>query len=534
MSKRAAIYARVSTDLQRDNFSIPSQIAECRQYAQKKGYAVVGNRFVNPETGRDAASGNGNIPAFVDDYSSRELSRPGLDAAIQYLETVGYDVLVVHALDRLARDPYIRQTLEREVIARGAGVEFVIGSYEPTAEGEVRKDLDATFAKWENAKRVERCNRGKRRKAESGKFVSGRAPYGYRLDPKAFGGLAVNQQEAEIVRQIFSMYVVDGYSIREITRRLTANHIIPSLGGEKWGKSSIPKILQNNAYIGYIYYNKYIRKGKLLSVRDQGEWIRINVTPIVEDWIFEEAQTMLDENSTAKRSKPTRFYLLSGMVFCEDCGKPYAAQAQLAGRSRRVVDARSYRHRVSEGHCINRQVSAKRLEPIVWSEVVNILLDPQKLRQGYEQSLEQQEDSRYRLQAHRETLQERLVKLEKQRENLTALYIDPDIKMTKLEYLRQKERIEEEIKGIIDDIEGIDAELANIPIPADLETMEIFAAAIRERLTGNYNPSPEEKRQILELLHMRVWIRIDGSVRLSGWFEEEDESSDRLLSQTSL
>ena len=48
MSKRAVIYARVSTDVQRDNFSIPSQIAECVNYATSKKYTLLGNQFVNP------------------------------------------------------------------------------------------------------------------------------------------------------------------------------------------------------------------------------------------------------------------------------------------------------------------------------------------------------------------------------------------------------------------------------------------------------------------------------------------------------
>jgi site-specific DNA recombinase len=135
MNKRAAIYARVSTDLQRGNYSIPTQISEVKKYADKQGYTIVGDLYVDPETGRDTIRGNGAIPAYVDDYSSRELSRPGLDAALRYLDTTGFDILVVHSLDRLARDPYIRQTLEREFMARDARVEFVLGNYEETPEG---------------------------------------------------------------------------------------------------------------------------------------------------------------------------------------------------------------------------------------------------------------------------------------------------------------------------------------------------------------------------------------------------------------
>ena len=130
MNDRVVLYPRVSTDMQRDNFSIPSQIAECLQYANLKGYSIVGDRYVNPDNGYDTSVGNGAIPAFVDDFTSRELNRPGLDAALDYLDRVGYDVLVVHALDRLARDPYIRQTIEKEFIKRGARVEYVLGAYD--------------------------------------------------------------------------------------------------------------------------------------------------------------------------------------------------------------------------------------------------------------------------------------------------------------------------------------------------------------------------------------------------------------------
>jgi len=180
MSKRAVIYARVSTDMQRENFSIPTQIAECINYANMRNYTILGEQFVDSVTGKDVAAGHPDaIPAYVDDYTSRELSRPSLDASLAYLENYGFDVLIVHAIDRLARDPYIRQTLEREFNSRGARVEFVLGDYDETPEGEVRKDLDATFAKWENAKRVERSLRGKRRKARSGKWIHGMPPYGH-------------------------------------------------------------------------------------------------------------------------------------------------------------------------------------------------------------------------------------------------------------------------------------------------------------------------------------------------------------------
>ena len=244
MSKRAAIYARVSTDLQRDNYSIPSQIAECLKYAAKRGYLVVGDQYIDPITGQDTKHCDFAVPAFVDDFPSREISRPSLDACLNYLETVGFDILIVHALDRLARDPYIRQTIEMDFNKLGVKIEYAIGSYDESPEGEVRKDLDATFAKWENAKRVERCNRGKMRKAQNGLFVAGRAPYGYKIDKNVPGGLVIVESEADVVKTIFHLYVEEKMSIRQITKFLTSEGISPPLGGKTWGKSTVPKILR--------------------------------------------------------------------------------------------------------------------------------------------------------------------------------------------------------------------------------------------------------------------------------------------------
>lgn len=93
MSKRAVIYCRVSTDVQRDNYSIPTQVACCQQYAKSRGYAIVGDRYVDQETGYDVAATNANaVPAYVNDFTSRALSRPALDNALDYLEHVEFGI----------------------------------------------------------------------------------------------------------------------------------------------------------------------------------------------------------------------------------------------------------------------------------------------------------------------------------------------------------------------------------------------------------------------------------------------------------
>jgi site-specific DNA recombinase len=530
--KRAVLYARVSTDDQRDNYSIPTQIDDCLRLVKKRNYSLVGGQYVNSINGQDCTAGNGAIPAYVDDYTSRELSRPSLDAALTYAETTGFDVLIVHALDRLARDPYIRRTLELEFEKHGAAVEYVIGNYDQTPEGEVRKDLDATFAKWENAKRVERSLRGKRGKAERGLFVAGRAPFGYVIDKAALGGLGVNEPEAEIVRYIFHLYVNEELSIRGIARRLTDEKRVTYSGRTTWAQSTVRNILKSTTYIGNCFYNKFkrLKNGRSLAKRDKAHWIKIKVTPIVDKALFDAAQAKLHKSKTEARRKPKRFYLLGGMVYCEKCGRPYNSQTTKAGRKRLAVDAQFYRHRTQAGHCKNRQVSARRLEPVVWAEIAKLLLDPETLKDGYRRSLDQQKVAQTRHMAHLETLGQKRVKFERQRDNLTAAYIDPDIPMTKAEYLAQREPIDRELKAIERDILEIEAELTDVPTPEGLETLAAFSTAVRDVLGDDDALTPKEKRRILKLLNVKVKLGQGDRVEITGWL---DSKSTRLTDTTS-
>ena len=517
MGKRAIIYARVSTDDQRSNFSVPTQIAECIRYADVHGYVIVGSHYIDPNTGLDESRRNGSVPAYVDDYTSRELNRPGLDAALYYLETVGFDIVIVHAIDRLARDSYIRQTLEREFARRGAKVEYALGNYDETPEGDVRKDLDATFAKWENAKRVERSNRGKRGKAQQGLFVAGRAPYGYVIDKDAVGGLAVNPEQANVVCQVFALYVKQRVSIRGIVQILNHEKAVPYLGGDVWAKSSIKRMLNNTTYAGYFYYNKYKRNGKQLIERDRDEWIKIKTTPIIDAATFHEAQILLRENLETKKRMPSRFYLLAGMVFCANCNRPYSAGAQKK-RSGKIV--LFYRHRLSHGHCRNHLISAHILEPIVWEEIRKIMLDPNRLYEGWAQSREREAESQQRQQAYLEELHRAVSRLEERGQNLTRAYTDPDIEMTKNEYLAQRAQINAELKIATQKIQEIETTFSFLPSPDEFANLEAFASQVRANLVEDI--SPQEKRELLELLHVKAIIMVDGSIEIDGWFNGLD------------
>ncbi|MCH7911201.1 MAG: recombinase family protein, partial [Candidatus Hydrogenedentes bacterium] len=123
--------------------------------------------------------------------------------------------------------------------------------------------------------------RGKRGKAERGLYPAGKAPYGYRLDEDALGGLAVDDHQAKVVRRIFDLYS-GGESIYGVVAALTREGARTYSGKSQWAKSTVKRILDNETYVGKLIYNRTRRNGRGREIRDPEEWIQIKVNPIVD------------------------------------------------------------------------------------------------------------------------------------------------------------------------------------------------------------------------------------------------------------
>jgi site-specific DNA recombinase len=278
-------------------------------------------------------------------------------------------------------------------------------------------------------------------------------------------------------------------------------------------------MLVNPVYSGTMYYNKYERNERALALRDRSEWIEIKTTGILDPDLFAAAQEKLSLSREERRKQATRFYMLAGMVSCDTCERPYMSQTSVAGKNRRTNDAPIYRHRVRQGHCSNKSISARKLEPIVWEKVEALLLDPTSLKDGYMKAVEQERAANGRQLELREILYREVGKLEQTQKNLTTAYTDPDVKMTRTEYLEQRTKIQTEIKTASTKLQEIEAQLSNLPTMEEYESLERFSEEIKERLTGKgWQPTPANKRRVLELLHLRVYLSYNGTGRITGWF----------------
>ena len=241
--RMAAIYARVSSEQQREANTIASQTASLIEFAQ-------GHDLEVPQEW-----------IFEDDgYSGATLERPGLERVRDLAAEGQIQVVLAYAPDRLSRK-YAYQILLIEELARN-GVEtlFVKSPQGSSAEDQLLVQFQGMIAEYERAQILERSRRGKRHRAHSGEVsVMSGAPYGYRYVRKtdeAPAAYAVLEAEARVVERIYEMYTVEGLSIGEITRRINAEGIPTRKASARWEGSTVWAVLRNSAYRGVAYLGK--------------------------------------------------------------------------------------------------------------------------------------------------------------------------------------------------------------------------------------------------------------------------------------
>jgi hypothetical protein len=94
------------------------------------------------------------------------------------------------------------------------------------------------------------------------------------------------------------------------------------------------------------------------------------------------------------------------------------------------------------------------------------------------------------------SLQVNLAKAEARKVRLDRMYSDPDLEMTKEEYLKQKGEIDAERKDLEARIETAQAELTKVHAPVSLETFDKFMAEIRRGLAEKIDPLPKSSSRL--------------------------------------
>ncbi len=156
-TKRCAIYVRVSSAGQEDNSSLATQEASCRAYAADRGWEVV-------QIYRDVFTG------------AAVFERPGLTELRGAMRALEFDVLLVHALDRLSRDQNHLGLVLTEAEHAGVDWDSVTEDMDDSPTGRILRAVISGMAELERLKIGERTQRGKRARVAAGKYNVGLPP----------------------------------------------------------------------------------------------------------------------------------------------------------------------------------------------------------------------------------------------------------------------------------------------------------------------------------------------------------------------
>lgn len=211
--KRAAIYARFSTDLQNER-SIEDQLSLCRSYADREGLSIVGSYDDRARSGSSLMGRNGLLQLLDD---AREKS---------------FDIVIVEALDRLSRDMEDLAGIHKRLSFLGIEIRAVHEGVVNTVLVGLR-GLVGQLYREDNAHKVRRGLAGRIKQGLAG----GGLTYGYAAIAGRRGERVIIEAEGQIIRRIFQEYV-EGRTPREIAHDLNKDGVSPPRG-RAWNASTI-------------------------------------------------------------------------------------------------------------------------------------------------------------------------------------------------------------------------------------------------------------------------------------------------------
>lgn len=371
-----ATYARVSKNQDEQEQTIKNQLMVFSEQASKNNWQII-------QEYKD------------DDWSGDILERPALDQLRLDAKNKNraWDAVLIYDPDRLARRYSYQELVMDELREAGVEVIFVTVTAPKNNEDKILHGVRGLFAEYERAKIAERFRLGKLRKVREGHVLTTEAPYGYRYirnnkEAKQHGYYVIEEDEAKVVKMIFSWVANDGLTLRTIVRKLQEMKINPRKSKRGvWNTSTLSHLLRHKVYIGETHWGssyavvpekttnhekyKKIKKSSRRK-RPEEEWIKIPVPKIIEPELFEQANKQLKDNFALCQRNKKNEYLLSGMIKCT-CGRNRAGEGPQHGKHLyyRCTD-RVYSFPLPP-NCQEKGINARIADKLVWKKITELM-----------------------------------------------------------------------------------------------------------------------------------------------------------------
>jgi site-specific DNA recombinase len=489
--ERAIPYTRVSSDdTGNDSRNLFGQLQTCHQYIEWKGYQVV-DELVEDERG----------------VSGADMDAPQLQKAIEMAQAGEYDVLVCRSVDRLARNLEKQLAADRLLKQAGVRIEYVWQQFPDDEYGDFNKHVSGAMFELERKIIYKRTMGGKRRKIKEASHVSSSfAPYGYRLekyDRKT--SLAVVEDEARIIEQIFNWYLNERLTVRTIAKKLTRMRVPTytdthyhnndrKIGGYgEWSVVMVYTILRNQTYKGEWVFSK------------NNQPIVVEVPAIIDPKTWNAAERKRQRGMLNSPRNTKHEYLMAKRLKCI-CGYGMSASPTKTRGKTYLYYVPYHVDRVKYPHVTcpeNRTFRAPDVDHTVWQWVKNLTSDPGYIADLYKEHKAAQETHLDEFRSQLTDIDARIHKNQIGLDRLLKMLWDEADPESENLLLKQKTVLQEAIADLKQQQQQLLARLEQEAISNDdIVEMTQYLTELNAALTTG-GETFQERRQVVEELDVR-------------------------------
>ena len=319
-----------------------------------------------------------------DDYTGSDRNRPGFKALLKDAEANRFDVVLCKTQARFTRELELVEKYIHGLFPRW-GIRFI--SVVDNADTEVKgnkksRQIHGLINEWYLEDLSENIKSVLTNKRENGAHIGAFALYGYQKNPNQKGHLLLDEEAAQVVKEVFSLFA-EGYGKTAIARMLndrgTPNPTeykrlknlrykqAKSKPSTLWSYSAIASLLKNEIYIGNMVQGKYgsvSYKTKENKPLPKEKWIRVEKThePAVDPELWAKVQAL--------RQQKVKPFSLGGIgLFAKKVKCMYCGYTMRSSKSHQRYYLKCTTKYMTTEACIGAFVSVEALEQKVLSEL---------------------------------------------------------------------------------------------------------------------------------------------------------------------
>lgn len=369
---KAGIYCRLSEEdkdkqsADDDSCSIQNQKSMLVQYALEQGWEIY--RIYSD-----------------DDYAGADRNRPEFNRLIADARQRKLDIVLCKTQSRFTRELELVEKYIHGLFPLW-GIRFVsIVDHADTADRGNKKSrqINGLVNEWYLEDMSENIRSVLTNRRKNGFHIGSSALYGYKKDPGQKGHLLIDEEAAQVVREIFTLFS-QGYGKTAIARLLNSRNI-PSPSEYKrlhgfqyqkpkspasalWKYSAVSHILANEIYIGNMVQGRYgsvSYKTKQNKPRPKEQWYVVEGThePIIDQELWTKVQTLISQKSRPFTTGEMGLFALKAR--CKNCGCILRSNKQSDGRRYLRCPSRY----ISKDACEGAFISVPRLEQAVTAQL---------------------------------------------------------------------------------------------------------------------------------------------------------------------